>query len=169
MKSKKLVFCAVLVCPLMSAFAGEWVLREDGIGPLRVGMRFDQVNKRMDGKLVHDDLAVQGPPYACELISAPGHPGISLMFVEGVLKRVDVLPDGKATVRGIAVGDPVSRVSATYPHSGEVKDFYDAREQNITVRSKDRALAIQFGTDQGKVAWLRAGAVKEVNYVEGCL
>lgn len=170
MKLKNLLLCAFLACPMVSAIGGEWEARLDGIGPLRIGMHFDQVNKRLDGKLKHDDLAEPGPqPKACEMVSVPGHPEVFLMFVDGIFKRVDVLPEAKATVQGIAVGDPVSRVLAAYPNSEKTKDFYDDREQNITVRSKDGKLALRFGTDQGKVAWFHAGAKKESNYVEGCL
>jgi hypothetical protein len=156
--------CAALCIPLAAA-AGDWNLRMDGIGPLKVGMRYDEANRLVHGTLRRDSTE----PEACYYASVTEHPDVLLMFADGALRRVDVMREGVPTERGIVVGDPVKRVFEVYPRVASEPDAYDDRERYLTVRSRNGELALRFATSEGKVASFHAGRWKEVQYVEGCL
>jgi hypothetical protein len=53
--------CAALCIPLAAA-AGDWNLRMDGIGPLKVGMRYDEANRLVHGTLRRVDVMREGVP-----------------------------------------------------------------------------------------------------------
>jgi hypothetical protein len=82
--------------------AAEWTLRFDGIGPLRIGMRFDQANARAGHALERTDPRLMASP-GCEQVAVAGHPGVTLMFVDGVLARVDLGQPSLKTAAGVAV------------------------------------------------------------------
>jgi hypothetical protein len=158
---------ALLAC-LPLAIAGDaWRLRLDGIGPLRVGMGFDEAGRALGHPLAHTDRALLATP-GCDMIGLPGHKGVWLMFIDDVLKRIDV-EGGARTVAGIGTGDPVARVFAAYPTVESEPNAYDDSERYLTVRAPGRATALRFETDKGKVGHFYAGDPKAVNYIEGCL
>ncbi|QOL51806.1 hypothetical protein [Massilia litorea] len=150
------------------ATAADWTLRLDGIGPLRIGMRFDEANAAVGSRLAASDPSLQASP-GCDEIPLPMHPGVSLMFIDGVLKRVDVFAAGTRTANEIAVGDPVARVHAIYPRARREDHFYNSAEQYLTVDSADSRYSLRFETEGGKIAHFYAGAREQVRYVEGCL
>jgi hypothetical protein len=165
--------CQVLLWLLACspALAGEagWRLRLDGIGALKVGMRFDQVNRLLGHRLVRPPpqlLATSG----CEMIpfeTRRGRDEVWLMFVGDVLKRVDA-SDGVPSERGIRSGDTEAQVRAAYP-SAKVEPHATEEEGHfLTVFSPDGRLAIRFETFRGKVGSLYAGEVEQVRYTEGC-
>lgn len=168
MRARKLTILLLLMWLCVPTFAAEWTLRLDGIGPLRIGMRFDEVNYRMDGVLHRSDPALQPTP-SCDQLALPTHPGVWLMFIDDVLKRIDVGEAGTETEYGVSVGDPVSHVALAYPKVVQEKHFYDDSEQYLTVQSKDTRLAVRFETYHGKIEHFYAGAIEQVRYVEGCL
>jgi hypothetical protein len=161
------LLCISLALPLPCA-AAEWTLRFDGIGPLRIGMRFDQANARAGHALARTDPRLMASP-GCEQIAVEGHPGVALMFVDGVLARVDLWQPGLKTAGGVAVGDNAGRVMAVYPNAASAPNEYDDTERYLTVRLRERALAMRFETSHGKIAAIYVGRAKAVGYTEGCL
>lgn len=161
------IVLGVLLAPLaFAANVDDWVLRMDGIGPARVGMRYAQANSALGGILHRDDASIRE---ACEEIAVPGHEGIGLMFIDDVLVRVDVWRKGGRTDRGVAVGDPAQRVLDTYHDVATERHAYDERERYYTVTSPDHTLAVRFETREGKIAGFYAGRYRAVQYIEGCL
>jgi hypothetical protein len=153
----------LLAC--MPALAAEpaWKLGFDGYGPLKVGMRFGQVNKLLGKRLVRT------PPQLlatadCEQIPMDKDEMIWLMFTGEVLTRIDVM-GGVATDRGITTGDAEARVRSAYP-SATSQDADGGLY--LTVLSPDGKRAMRFETYQGKVQMFYAGAFEQVQYIEGC-
>lgn len=158
---------ACLLASVPAYSAQPWVVRFDGIGPLRYGMTFDEVNARL-GKRIGRTPAALLPSEGCDQVplDAIGRKGIWLMFVGDVFVRVDV-QRGAATAAGIAPGMLARRVLAAYR---EV-DKWDAseNEQLLTVHAPDRRHAIRFEMRDGKVDMFYAGEPQAVALEEGCL
>lgn len=108
-------------------------------------------------------------------------PGVSLMIVgpsgEGLLTRgriarVDVFEPGYTTVGGLGVGSSEAEVLAEYGSHVTVSPHEYGDGHYLTVTSPDPALSayrIVFETEEGRVTWVRAGRLPEVEYVEHCL
>jgi hypothetical protein len=157
----------LLALDLSGAAAADWTLGPDGFGPLRIGMRFAQAQRAAGPALQPGDPALL-PTRGCEELPLPGHPGVSLMFIDGVLRRIDLFGAGVRTDGGIGPGDPVSDVERVYPVLARMPDFYDGNELYLTV-GPAQGRAMRFVTQKGKVAQVYAGEWAQVQYVEGCL
>lgn len=158
---------AVLVCS-STAFAEDWRLRMDGIGPLTIGMSFEAANRALKDVLEHSPEG-RRPPSSCEMIPVGSHPGVALMFINDKLSRVDVFEAGTRNEEGIAVGDSVDKVMATYPNAKVEPNAYDDREKYLTVQATSGPLAIRFETENGTIGQFYAGEFKSVQFVEHCL
>jgi hypothetical protein len=161
---------AICLLACLPVFAGEpWTVRFDGVGPLRFGMSFNQVNARLGHRLKRTPPAMLATKGCDQLaLDGIGHKGIWLMFVDDVFRRVDVEGGGR-TAAGIAPGDPVQRVYAAYAGIGSEPRPYVAEELSLTVRAPDGRHALRFETDKGAVAVLFAGDTGPVQWIEGCL
>ena len=145
----------------LPAAAADWTLRLDGAGPLKIGMRFDTVNKILGE---HMQRVPKGERVRanCFQVEPSAQPGLLLMFVDDRLQRIDVMEEGIVSDRGIALGDPADKVRRSY---GEA---VRAEPPHLTVRTGGDQYAIRFGTGDGKVDTMYAGAWKEVQQAEGC-
>ena len=145
--------------------APPWRLGPDGFGPLKVGMSFAQVRKRIPRlKATLPGLRASS---GCDQLPLPGHPGVALMFVDDELARVDLFRPGPRTTRGVQPGDRVARVLQAYPGLSAEPNKYDGNERYLTARSGDSA--IRFETDKGRIGKVYAGRWAQVQYIEGCL
>lgn len=161
-------------CVSVFSLDNRWDLRFDGIGPLKVGMRYDEVSRLLGHTLERTDprlLPTLGSD--CEQIPLDTRPGIALMFIGDILRRVDVYSkDGKVggrTESGIGIGDSVQRVLDVYPDAKIDRHEYVDSEYMLTASSPDGKLAIRFLTLQGKVEMYYAGESGAVRLTEGCL
>ncbi len=163
-----LLSAALLACVPTQA-AQPWVLRFDGVGPLRYGMTFDQASARLGHRLKRTPRELL-PTKGCEQIALDelGRKGIWLMFVDDVFRRVD-LERGARTAAGIGVGDPVPRVYAAYEAVAAAPRPYQDAELSLTVRAPDGRHALRFDTEKGAVALVIGGDAAPVQWVEGCL
>lgn len=157
----------VLAFNMAGAVAADWTLGPDGFGPLHIGMRFAQAQQVAGPALQPGDPALL-PTRGCEELPLAGHPGVALMFVDGVLHRIDVFRAGVRTGSGIGVGDAVARVEHTYPALARAPNAYDENEAYLTV-GPEQGRAVRFETREGKVGRIYAGDWRQVQYVEGCL
>ncbi|MYM93640.1 hypothetical protein [Duganella vulcania] len=169
MRLRTYLAALMLTLPLCGAHAADWTVRFDGAGPLKIGMRFDAVNKVLGDHMERTPKELRGSPNCFQLEPAR-QPGLLLMFVGDVLKRVDVMEEGISTERGIGLGDPVEKIRQVYGEAvTSAPQAYDDSEQTLTVKAGGGQYAIRFDTSKGKVGAIYAGAWKEVQYIEGCL
>jgi hypothetical protein len=145
--------------------APAWKLDRDGFGPLKIGMDFAAA-RRVTGKRLTPTPPPQGNPQ-CDQMLLPGHPGVSLMFVDGSLQRVDVYRAGIRTTRGIATGDSLRSVRRAYPRLTATPHKYASGEHYLTA-GPDRDRALRFETDKGKIKRIYGGRWQEVQLVESC-
>jgi len=150
------------------AHAGDWVVRVDGAGPLKIGMKFDTVNR------VLGDHMERTPPELranrnCFYARPADDPSLLLMFVDDVLRRVDAGEEGSRSERGVAVGDPVEKVVQAYGEAvKEEPHAYDASERYLTVHTGAGQYAIRFETSKGRISTFYAGDWRQVQWIEGC-
>lgn len=145
--------------------APAWKLSPDGFGPLKIGMRFSEA-RRVAGKRLKPTPPPQGNPQ-CDQMLLPGHPGVSLMFVDGRLQRVDIYKPGIRTTRGAAPGDAVRKVRQAYPGLTATPHKYAGGEQYLTL-GPSGGHALRFQTGKGRIDRIYGGRWQEVQLVEGC-
>jgi hypothetical protein len=161
--------CAAALAGTMLAAAAPaapaWPLGPEGFGPLKFGMRFDQA-RRAGARGIKPTPPPRGNPQ-CDQMLLPGHPGVSLMFVDGALRRVDIYRSTVRTTRNVATGDPVARLRRAYRGLHASTHKYDRNGQYLTL-GPDDGQAMRFETRAGKVSRIYAGRWQEVQLVEGC-
>ena len=157
-------------------------LSADGWGPLRIGMRIEEV-VAVAGQ-DSDPEAMGGPePEQCDIFRPARAPeGLRVMIEDGRLSRISISnPTNVKTDRGLGPGDAAAEVRKAYqdgirasPHEyqeapAEYLTFWlIGGEQNGDVRSAD-ARGIRYEVDQGgRVDTVHAGGTS-IQYVEGCL
>lgn len=153
--------------PADSAAAGSWVLRADGIGPVRVGMTVDEAQRAAGG------LDRTAGLEACDYVRPKNGPaGVSFMVENGRIARVDVGDSAAvSTGAGTRLGDTEERVRAAYPGARAQPHKYDDRGHYLIVipaAPSDTLHRIVFETDGRVVTTMRGGLYPAVEYVEGC-
>lgn len=146
-----------------------WRLKPDSLGPITIGMSFEQVNQAIGGGMNKVPAALQPSP-GCYMLTAEQQPAISFMFIDDVLKRIDITKAGIRSAAGLAVGEPASKVRRAYGQRLHAEpDAYDDREQYLSVVTPDGRFGIRYETANGKIKHFYSGAWQQVQYSEGCL
>jgi hypothetical protein len=83
-----------------------WVIREDGVGPVKIGTTLAQLSAALRQELAADERDERG----CFYINARGHDNVSFMIIDGHVARVEVGAAGVQTSTGIQVGDTEAQV-----------------------------------------------------------
>ena len=163
-RTAHLISCLVFVC--ISVATDTWVVRQDGFGPVKVGMTLAQLNNILHEKFtVPADNDNQG----CFYVKPEKYPHVSFMIEDGHLTRVDVDAAGLATASGIQVGDTEAHAKEVYGQSLTIGPHYYTDGHYLTLRSNDGQYGIRFETTkQGKIEMFYAGKYDAVQYVEGC-
>jgi hypothetical protein len=159
------ICCLVLSCSLSAS--DSWILRENGIGPVKIGMSLIQLNTALHA---HFRRPVAKDEQACFYVRPKQYPGIAFMIEDGRLSRIDVEKSGVRTDSGIQVGDLESRVHEVYGKRIVVEEHkYFENGHYLTIRSTDGHSALRFETNEGKITSFYAGTSQAIQYVEGCL
>ena len=161
-----LVLCAWLMTGAGKAPANDWVVREDGFGPVKVGMNLAQLNN-----ILHEKFAVpaDNDDQGCFYVKPEKFPHVSFMIEDGRFTRVDVDAAGTGTASGIQVGDTEDQARKVYGAKLMVGKAYYTDGHYLTLRSNDGQYAIRFETTkEGKIETFYAGKYDAVQYVEGC-
>ena len=143
----------------------QWVVRPDGMGPLRVGMTLGAVARSLGEPLsvVNDE---------CDHVNPTRMPeGILLMVIQDTLVRVEMDSAGIKTVEGAQVGDSESRILELYGARARIephKYTYPDGHYVVVTPPGDTLHRIIFETLKGRVTTYRSGRVPAVQYVEGC-
>jgi hypothetical protein len=158
-----LLLCTSLLST--SIAADPWIIREDGVGPVKVGMTLVQLTAIFHQKLAEEDSGSDN----CYYVTAPGHDHVGFMIIDGRVVRVDVNAPGIATVAGIQVGDTEAKARKIYGLRLKVSAHqYVDNGHYLTVRSADGRYGMRFETDGGKITGYYAGTYEAIQYVEGC-
>jgi hypothetical protein len=160
---KPLIFLGVMILIAVCLAADGWVVRQDGIGPVKIGMSLPQLNIAL-----HGDFAMpeSREDQGCFYVTAIKHPQVSFMIENRHLVRVDVDKSGVPTTKGVQVGDSEERVKQVYGFRLKVGPHHYTDGHYLTLRNGD--YGIRFETNQGRVSTFYAGTIKAVQYIEGC-
>ena len=163
----RLLVALVVTSANAVAASGTWVLRADGIGPVKIGMSLSQMNAVLNETFSKPE---RKDDQGCFYVDATYHPHIHFMIENGRLVRVDIDGKGISTAKGIRVGDSEIRVLQVYDHSLKVEpNAYTGPEGHyLTMRSKSGRYGIRFETENGKVEMFYAGRFDAIQYIEGC-
>lgn len=170
MISRFLTVAFVMLTIVNSGSAGPtdvWVAREDGIGPVKIGMSLSQLDAAVHERFVMpEDKEDQG----CFEVTSRKHPVVSFMIEDGVVVRVNIDGAGVPTVEGIQVGDSEAHARRVYGPRMKVEphQYTGPEDHYLTIRSENGKLGIRFETDKGKIARFYVGKFEAVQYVEGC-
>lgn len=143
-----------------------WVLRADGVGPLRVGMTVDEANRAVEGGLDRTSGLEE-----CDYVRPKNGPaGVLLMVVDGRIARADVDSTSVSTAAGVRLGDAESRVRQAYPGARVEPHKYVDGHYLIAIPGApaDTLHRLVFETDGKIVTRMRGGVYPPVEYVEGC-
>jgi hypothetical protein len=145
---------------------GDWVIREDGVGPAKIGMTVPELRKALHDRLIEDDDSGSDN---CWYAKPGKHPHISFMILDGRFVRADVVVRGVSTMDGVQVGDSESAVRRRYSSKMTVEPHqYIDDGHYLTLQSTDRKYGIRFETEKGKITSFYAGRFSAIQYVEGC-
>jgi hypothetical protein len=166
MKSTALsILFFVLLLAHSLAVDDTWVVRYDGVGPVKMGMTLAQLSAALHQELAADERSEQG----CFYVDAHGHDAVDFMIIDGHIVRVDVGAPGTKTSVGIQVGDSEARARSFYGAKMKVTPHtYIDNGHYLTVRSDDGRYGVRFETENGKVVGFYAGTYDAIQYVEGC-
>ena len=157
-----------VIVSISTSLAGDvWVVREDGISPVKVGMSLSQLNTVLHEKFsMPDNKEDQG----CFYVNPAKHAHIAFMIENGRLVRIDVDGAGVATGEGIQVGDSEKRARQEYGARLKVAPHaYTSPEGHyLTIRSGSGRYGIRFETYKGKIETFYAGRFDAIQYIEGC-
>jgi hypothetical protein len=160
---RTLLLCLSLAASSLAIDA--WVVREDGVGPVKIGMTSAQISTTLHQKLSEDEYGTDN----CHYAHATARDQISFMIIDGHLVRIDVEAPGIGTSTGIQVGAAEADVRRAYGSKVVVSAHqYVDTGHYLTVRSADGRRGVRFVTENGKVTMFYAGTYEAIQYVEGC-
>lgn len=162
--SRTLAVVVVLVA--VSLAADPWIVRPDGIGPVKVGMSLAQLNAALSERF---SMPKEKEDQGCFFVGSEGHPP-SFMIEDGRVVRVDVDAPGIFTAEGIQVGDTEAQAQKVYGSRLKVgAAAYTGPEGHyLTVHAAGGRYGIRFETEDGKISTFYAGTFKAIQYIEGC-
>lgn len=149
--------------------ATAWVVRPDGVGPLRVGSTIAEASRALG-----ETLRVSYDSFEyCDHVRPGALPGdASLMVVQDTVVRVEVRDSALATAEGAKVGTAETELLRLYAGRVRVTPHkYSGPEWHYVIvdaAPDDTTHAIVFETDGERVREYRAGRRPEVEWVEGC-
>lgn len=168
MTRARVALAIAFVLATSSANAADWTLRFDGIGPLKVGMTFDEANAQLQKRLRRTPDELRGSK-TCDYLETPGHPGTNLMFIDDKLARVDVSRRGARVRGGVVIGGDERSLLPAYAAARKAPGAYDTSETEWTVTAPDGRTAIRISTAGHHIAAAIGGESKAVGYIEECL
>jgi len=143
------------------AQAASWEIRPDGLGPYKVGARYENLGKTFGG-LDADSMISEDK--SCRVARSKRYPTVEITFVRKVVARVDV-SGGYATDRRVHIGDPASKLLRVY---GDAVKPHPEHADWLMVETGDRELAIRYMMHDDKVVAIHAGKRLQLQTLEGC-
>ena len=120
----------------------------------------------MTADAIRPQVATLGQLHGCVYAKVPAASGLLVMLFDGRVVRLDVIAAGIATAAGARVGDTEERVRELYPNLRVEPHKYTDGHYLVVDSNPERRLV--FETDGARVTRYRAGAVPQVDWVEGC-
>lgn len=166
---KQLIFATTGLLLATTAWsAGRTVaVTSHGIGPVQFGMTVVQFSRS-----VREVMSEPKDPddRGCFYLESKLFEGVSFMFEDGKLRRIDVRTGTISTQDGIHVGTTVAQLKRRYgARLSDEPDHYSGPEDRYLTFALSPDIAVRFETHHAKVDNFYVGYKAQVQYVEGCL
>ncbi|RQO54466.1 hypothetical protein DBR47_22740 [Paucibacter sp. KBW04] len=166
---KRLAIATTGILLAATAFAAGHIaaVTSRGLGPVQFGMTVAQFSHSVGEALSEP----QNPEDSgCFYLESKRFNGVSFMFEDGKLRRIDVRTDKISTQDGIRIGTTVAAVKRRYGRrlSDEPHHYSGPEDRYLTVALAGD-IAVRFETRDAKVDNFYIGNKAQVQYVEGCL
>lgn len=138
-----------------------------GLGPVLFGMTVAQFSHS-----VREAMSEPQNPEdrGCFYLESKRFKGVSFMFEDGKLRRIDVRTDKISTQDGIRIGTTVAAVKRRYGvRLSDEPHHYSGPEDRYLTLSLEGDIAVRFEASDAKVENFYVGKKAQVQYVEGCL
>jgi hypothetical protein len=145
-----------------------WIVADTGFGPIVFGMTPEQANTAVSGTLQLPEGMTAG---ACDYAFPRGVDSLAFMIEGRSVVRIDVERHDVRTARGARVGDSEARIQQLYAGRVRITPHPYTDGHYLTVMPPDtnaRPFLYIFETDGKVVESFRAGALPQVQYIEGC-
>lgn len=156
-----------LLFALLAGLPLDSQLTADGLGPLRIGMPLASVNRILQHPIVPTPKALRVAAN-CDYRNLEEAPGVSLVFIDGKLARIDVTGGPTSTGHGIRVGAPLAQAQEKYPAAVTEKLDYVDDGVNLMVASPQSPNALSLQFESPGLTRMVAGRKQAVRYAEGC-
>jgi hypothetical protein len=148
------------------------VLTSQGFGRVHVGMSLKRAEAALHAPLRIDNS--QDPSGRCVYAYRRDgrDPGVGYMLVNGVIQRIDIeLKNERSvgTAHAIGQGASVAAVLRAYGGKAEPDRTDNAKPGDLLVMDPGGKSGMRFGFEDGRLAWLIAGAYPALGFSEGCL
>lgn len=143
------------------AQAASWEIRPDGLGPYKVGARYENLGKTFGG-LEADKTISQDK--SCRVARSRRYPNVEVTFVKKVVARIDI-SGGYGTERKVRIGDPTSKLLRVY---GDAVKQHPEHADWLMVETGDRELALRYMMHDGRVKAIHAGKRLQLQTESGC-
>lgn len=162
---------ALALLPAVAVAAG--LSSSSRVGPTGVGpVAFGATPAQAAARGVRFVATAPAPGSSCFYLRPPEPSGLRFMVENGTIRRAEIFNPALRTTDGLAVGDPVAKIASAYgPRAHISADKYDPSTQTATIAPKggaDAKYRIIFKLKGGVVQAIIAGALPQVEYVEGC-
>jgi hypothetical protein len=165
--TRSLALMVALALGGTASAAATWCLGMNGLGPVRAGMRVEQVLPLADWP----GMERKKPPGECWYMNYRGAgTDFDLMIIKGIVVRIELKGESKLhTYSGAHIGSTEDELKQMYGAHLDIQPHkYDEAGHAITVRSSDGEYGLRFETSHGKVTAIQAGPWEHLSYVEGC-
>jgi hypothetical protein len=162
----------LLALPASGAHAALTVndrISPEGLGPVKVGMSLSEAAAALGGPLSVNRQAGDGTCFTARPRGSGR--GVSFLGTGNRLAHADVF--GRSRIRmpeGAGIGTTERQVRSLYPgRVSSSRHVYVRGGRYLSVATADPGRLLIFETNaRGRVTRIRAGAVPEVRYIEGC-
>lgn len=110
------VMILFLGCESAPAGPGEWLVRFDGYGPVRIGMTPAEASRAL-GMKFESEVDLNDPVLArsCFYVWSPSLKDVGFMVTEGRISRVDIDSDTVLTEAGVKINSTIENIIRLYP------------------------------------------------------
>ena len=167
MVSRCVLSAALVLAAVSASAASTWCLGFGALGPIRAGMKVDEVLRLAD----FPGMETKQQPQECWFLNYDGGgANFRLMIIKSIVVRIEL--HGKSTLHtfsGAHIGMPEEALKSRYGARLDVQPHkYDEHGHTITLKSGSGEHGLRFETSNGKVTAIQSGPWEHLNYVEGC-
>ncbi|MFU8797133.1 MAG: hypothetical protein ACNA7Y_00275 [Gammaproteobacteria bacterium] len=149
----------------------NWLLSENALGPIQVGMTVAEAEKASQKKFVLNPLTPPIETEACRFATLENGPKkVFFMLNDGIIVRIDIKNPAIKTTGGFHLGSNAQDIKKQY--KGKIEAYPNKYEEDkdtlVVTPDPTTNNRFVFDTDGEKILYIRAGRTPQVEYVEGC-